>query len=185
MQVPLEITMKDVPHSDAGESRSREKANKLERFHDRIMSCRVTVESPQQRKNQGKLYSVHLDIKVPGGGGLVVNRAQDEDIYVAIRDAFSAAVRQLEDHNRMRRGDVKTHDVAHIGRVTQLFPAQGYGFLETPDRRQVYFHRNSVLDPGFDRIEIGAEVQYIEEQGNEGPQARQVTVGKHHVTEET
>jgi ribosomal subunit interface protein len=181
MQIPIEITLRDIPHSDAVETRIREKIEKLDRFHERVMSCRVTVESPQQRKHQGKLYSVHIDIKVPGGGELVVNRIQNEDIYVAIRDAFNAVARQLEDHVRRQRGDVKTHDVPHIGRVHLLFPAQGYGFIETPDRREVYFHRNSVTQPGYDRLEIGTEVEFIEEMGKEGPQARMVSLGKHHV----
>jgi len=181
MQIPVEITLRDIPHSEAVETRIREKIKKLDRFHERVMSCRVTVESPQQKKHQGKLYSVHIDMKVPGGGELVVNRAQNEDIYVAIRDAFNAAGRQLEDHVRRQRGDVKTHDVPHIGRVIQMFPAQGFGFIETPDRRQIYFHRNSVAQPGFDRLEIGTEVEYVEEMGNEGPQARMVSLGKHHV----
>jgi len=182
MQIPVEITLRDIPHSDAVETRIREKIDKLDRFHERVMSCRVTVESPQQKKHQGKLYSVHIDMKVPGGGELVVNRMQNEDIYVAIRDAFNAAARQLEDHVRRQRGDVKTHDVPHIGRVIQMFPAQGYGFIETPDRRQIYFHRNSVAQPGFDRLEIGTEVEFVEEAGNEGPQARTVSLGKHRVS---
>jgi ribosomal subunit interface protein len=181
MQIPIEITLRDIPQSDAVETRIREKIEKLDRFHERVMSCRVTVESPQQRKHQGKLYSVHIDIKVPGGGELVVNRIQNEDIYVAIRDAFNAVARQLEDHVRRQRGDVKTHDVPHVGRVHQLFPAQGYGFIETPDRREIYFHRNSVAQPGYDRLEIGTEVEFVEEVGNEGPQARMVSLGKHHV----
>lgn len=181
MQIPLEVTLRDIPDSPAVEGRIREKAAKLERFHGRIMSCRVTVESPQHRKHQGRLYSVHLDIKVPGGGELVVNKVQNEDVFVAIRDAFNAATRQLEEHSRVRRGDVKVHETPHLARVARLFPVQGYGFLETPDRREIYFHRNSVLDPGFDQLEVGMEVQFIEEQGNEGPTARMVTVGKHHV----
>jgi ribosomal subunit interface protein len=181
MQIPIEITLRDIPHSEAVETRIREKIEKLDRFHERVMSCRVTVESPQQRKHQGKLYSVHIDIKVPGGGELVVNRIQNEDIYVAIRDAFNAVARQLEDHVRRQRGDVKTHDVPHVGRVHQLFPAQGYGFIETPDRREIYFHRNSVAQPGYDRLEIGSEVEFVEEMGKEGPQARMVSLGKHHV----
>jgi ribosomal subunit interface protein len=181
MQIPIEITLRDIPQSDAVETRIREKIEKLDRFHERVMSCRVTVESPQQRKHQGKLYSVHIDMKVPGGGELVVNRIQNEDIYVAIRDAFNAVARQLEDHVRRQRGDVKTHDVPHVGRVHQLFPAQGYGFIETPDRREIYFHRNSVAQPGYDRLEIGTEVEFVEEVGNEGPQARMVSLGKHHV----
>ena len=182
MQIPVEITLRDIPHSDAVETRIREKIEKLDRFHERVMSCRVTVESPQHRKHQGKLYSVHIDLKVPGGGELAVNRVQNEDIYVAIRDAFNAAARQLEDHVRRQRGDVKTHDVPHVGRVIQMFPAQGYGFIETPDRRQIYFHRNSVAQPGYDRLEIGTEVEFVEEMGNEGPQARMVSLGKHHVS---
>jgi ribosomal subunit interface protein len=183
MQIPLEMTLRDIPESEAIETRIRDKVAKLDRFHSRIMSCRVTVESPQHRKHQGKLYSVHVDIKVPGGGQLVVNRVQDEDVFVAIRDAFDAAARQLEDHNRIRRGDVKNHGVAHHARVARLFPAQGYGILETPDRREIYFNSASVLDPSFDRLEIGTEVQYVEEQGKEGPQARMVTVGKHQAPE--
>lgn len=112
MQIPLEITLRDIPNSPAVEQRLREKAAKLERFESRIMSCRITVESPQHRKHQGKLYSVHIDIKTADGGELVANRNENEDVYVAIRDAFDAVARQLEDHNRIRRGDVKTHETA-------------------------------------------------------------------------
>jgi len=109
MQIPLEITLRDIPDSPAVEQRLREKASKLERFHSRIMSCRITIESPQHRKHQGKLYSVHIDVKTADGGELVANRNENEDVYIAIRDAFDAVARQLEDYNRIRRGDVKTH----------------------------------------------------------------------------
>src|SRR4030067_2228817 len=103
MQIPVEIPLRDIPHSEAVETRIREKIEKLDRFHERVMSCRVTVESPQQKKHQGKLYSVHIDMKVPGGGELGVNRAQKEELYVALREAFNAAGRQLEDHLRRQR----------------------------------------------------------------------------------
>lgn len=108
MQIPLQVTLKDMPQSEAVESRIREKAEKLSRFYDRIMSCRVVVETPQRHQHQGKLYSVRIDLTVPGAE-LVANRAQDEDVYVAIRDAFVAITRQLEDFVRRQRGDVKTH----------------------------------------------------------------------------
>jgi ribosomal subunit interface protein len=183
MQIPLEITLRDIPHSDAVQDRIRSKAEKLERFHDRIMSCRVTLESPQRHRHQGKLYSVHIDIKMPGGVELAVTRAQDEDVFVAIRDAFDAAARQIQDQSRRMRGDVKVHDLPHHARVCKLFPAQGYGFLETPDRREIYFHRNSVMDPSFEMLEIGTEVIFVEEDGRDGPQARMVSVGKHAVPE--
>ena len=108
MQTPLQVTLKDMPQSEAVESRIREKAEKLNRFYDRIMGCRVVVESPQRHQHQGKLYSVRIDLTVPGAE-LVANRTQDEDVYVAIRDAFVAITRQLEDFVRRQRGEVKAH----------------------------------------------------------------------------
>lgn len=108
MQIPLQVTLKDMPQSEAVESRIREKAEKLSRFYDRIISCRVVVESPQRHQHQGKLYSVRIDLTVPGAE-LVANRAQDEDVYVAVRNAFVAITRQLEDFARRQRGEVKTH----------------------------------------------------------------------------
>lgn len=182
MQIPLQITLRDMPPSEAVETRIREKAQKLDSFYDRIMSCRVVVESPQRHQHQGKLHSVRIDLSVPGAE-LVVNRVEHEDIYVAIRDAFNAIGRKLEDYARRQRGDVKIHDVPHHGRITKIFPAQGYGFIETPDRRELYFNRNSVVEPEFEQLEIGAEVSYVEEQGKEGPQARRVSTGKHQVPE--
>jgi ribosomal subunit interface protein len=109
MQVPLQVTLKDMPQSEAVESRIREKADKLGRFYDRIISCRVVVETPQRHQHQGKLYSVRIDLTVPGAE-LVANRAQDEDVYVAIRDAFVAITRRLEDYARRQRGEVKSHE---------------------------------------------------------------------------
>jgi ribosomal subunit interface protein len=100
--------MRDMEHSDAVEQRIREKADKLSRFYDRIMNCRVVVEMPQRHKHQGKLHSVRIDLTVPGAE-LVANHSQNEDVYVAIRDAFDAMTRQLEEYARKQRGEVKTH----------------------------------------------------------------------------
>jgi cold shock CspA family protein len=102
--------------------------------------------------------------------------AAHEDIYVAIRDAFNAASRKLQDFARRRRGKIKVHEVAPVARVARLFPIEDYGFLETPDGREIYFHKNSVLQPGFDRLEVGTEVYYSEEVGEKGPQASTVRV---------
>jgi ribosomal subunit interface protein len=111
MQIPLQVTLKDMPASEAVEVRIREKADKLSRFYDKISSCRVVVETPQRHQHQGKLYNVRIDLTVPGAE-LVVNRAENEDVYVAIRDAFVAITRQLEDFARRQRGEVKNHSAA-------------------------------------------------------------------------
>jgi ribosomal subunit interface protein len=108
MLIPLQVTFRDMPPSEAVETRIREKAQKLTRFYDRIMGCRVVIEMPQRHKHQGKLHSIRIDLTVPGAE-LVANHAQHEDVYIAIRDAFTAILRQLEDYSRRQRGDVKTH----------------------------------------------------------------------------
>jgi ribosomal subunit interface protein len=108
MKTPLQITIRGIEHSDALETHIRDKANKLDEFFDRIMSCRVVVEVPHKHHHQGKQFTVRIDIGVPGSE-IVVNRDHAEDVYVALRDAFDAAKRQLEDYARKIRGDVKTH----------------------------------------------------------------------------
>jgi ribosomal subunit interface protein len=175
MKITPQITLKNVPHSDAVEAKIREKISKLDQFSDRVMSCRVVVEESQRRQHQGKLFSVRIDMTVPGKE-LVVNRTENEDCYVAVRDAFDAAKRQLEEHTRMRRGDVKVHIESPRGKITKIFPFDGYGFIMTNDGREIYFHRNSVIEPTFDRLEEGVAVSFLEEQGKEGPQAIRVAV---------
>jgi len=75
---------------------------------------------------------------------------------------------------------VKAHATPPHGRVIRLFPDQGYGFIAAPDGRELYFHRNSVLSGGFEKLEVGSEVSYAEEEGEKGPQASTVKpVGRH------
>ncbi|NIR29983.1 MAG: HPF/RaiA family ribosome-associated protein [Gammaproteobacteria bacterium] len=186
MRLPLEITFRNMQQSPAIESRIREKASKLEEFCEDIMGCRVAVEAPHRNHNKGNLYHIRIDLTVPDGE-LVVSRGPGqqhahEDVYVAIRDAFNAAKRQVQDYMRRRRGHVKRHDAPPHGRIVQLYPEEGYGKIETPDGRLVYFHRNSVLNGDFDKLEVGVEVRFAEEKGDEGPQASTVKiVGKHHI----
>lgn len=109
MQTPLQITIRNVEPSEALETRIRDKAQKLEEFFKHITSCHVVVESPHKHHHQGKQFNVRIDIGVPGNE-IVVNRDHHEDVYVALRDAFDAAKRQLEDYARITRGDIKTHE---------------------------------------------------------------------------
>jgi cold shock CspA family protein len=98
---------------------------------------------------------------------------------VAVRDAFNAAVRLLEEHGRKKHGEVKTHEEALTGRIIKIFPESDYGYLMTPDSREIYFHRNSVLgDVRLEELKFGTEVSFIEEQGKEGPQAARVVVAR-------
>ncbi len=170
MQLPLQITARNMSLSEAAEQTIREKAAKLENFHDKITSCRVVVECPHRHKHQGVLYNVRIDLTVPGAE-LVVKREPNEDLYVAIRDAFDAARRQLQDHARRQRGEVKIHEEPPHGFISQIFPDESYGFISTPDGREIYFHRNSVKNGDFEKLAASTPVRFLEEQGEEGPQA--------------
>jgi ribosomal subunit interface protein len=187
MQTPLQLSFKNMDPSPAIEARIREKVAKLEQFHGRIVGCNVVVEAPHHHQHKGKLYNVRIDLSVPGKdvhvGHTGPQNQAHEDVYVAIRDAFNAAGRLLEDQSRRMRGDVKTHPAPDHGRVVRLFP--DYGFATTPDGQEVYFHRNCVANDAFEKLEVGTEVRIVlAPDGVEGVQASTVTpVGKHHIVE--
>ena len=108
MEIPLQISLHGIEHSDALYNAIREKAEKLDHYYDRLMSCRVVLELTGQHKHQGKQFTVRIDLKVPGGE-IAITRQHDEDLQIALRDAFDAATRKLEDYARTQRGDVKQH----------------------------------------------------------------------------
>lgn len=184
MKLPLQVVFRNMEASAAVEAKIRERVDQLERSCDLIMSCRVVVEAHHKHHHQGNLYHVRVDLKVPEAE-IVASRDPDEhhaheDVFVAVRDAFDAVRRRLEDYARRRRGQVKPHEVPPHGRVADLYPE--HGKIETVDGRLVYFHRNSVIDADFDKLKIGTEVRFVEEVGERGPQASTVyVVGKHHV----
>jgi cold shock CspA family protein len=189
-EFPIEISFRNMDHSEFVESDIRKKIAGLERFYDRIHYCRVMVETLHRRHHKGNLYDVHIVLGVPGPD-IVVQRTgpqnhAHEDAYVAIRDSFRAATRMLEDHVRKARGDVKTHDTPLHGKVAKIFSYEGYGFIETADGMEVYFHNNSVAEGKFDDLEPGVEVRLaiVEGEGIDGPQATTVRpIGKHHLVE--
>lgn len=173
MQLPLKITDRSMGLSEAAREDIREKSELLKKYYDRIIRCEVIVDAPHRHHSKGLLYEVRINITAPDAE-MIIKRETDEDLYVAIRDAFDAARRRLEDLAQRQRGDVKRHEPPPHGRVVQLFPEEGYGFLETTDGREIYFHRNSVLNGGFKQLTIGSEVRFAEEEGEKGPQASTV-----------
>ena len=184
--IPLQITFRDMEHSEAIEANVRKKAEKLDRFSDHLMSCRVVIEAPHRHRQKGKLYSVGVDLSVVGSELVVTHEGPlnhaHEDVYVAIRDSFDAAIRQLEDYERKRRGKVKSHTVPVHGRIVGM--SHDHGFIATTDGREIYFHRNSVVDGDFEALEAGDEVRLVIHpgEGEKGPQASTVVpVGKHHL----
>ena len=107
MQAPLQITYHGIAPSDALEARIRKKAAKLEKFHRHITRCRVSVEETGRHQRQGRQFTVRVDVRLPQHE-VAINRDHDEDVYVALRDAFDAAARRIEEIARVQRGEVKS-----------------------------------------------------------------------------
>jgi len=176
MAVPLQITFKGIDASPALEARIREKAARLDRFERDILRCHVTVEAPHRHQRQGPLFRARVEVFVPRGDIVVTRESpQDhahEDPHVAVRDAFDAVVRQLEDH--VRQQDHRTTPnppvLAH-GRVARFVAGEDCGFINTEDGQEVYFHRNSVAGHAFDRLRVGDPVRLSVTDGEKGPQA--------------
>jgi cold shock CspA family protein len=166
--------------SDAVEEKVRALAEKLDRYHDKIMACRVIVEAPHKHQNKGGIYQVRIDLTVPGKE-LVISRDNHknkahEDVYVAVRDAFNAAYRKLETHTDRRSGKVKTHEEQPSGHISSISLEEGFGRIESSDGRDIYFHENSILNGDFAKLETGVQVRFSEEQGDKGPQASSVRI---------
>jgi cold shock CspA family protein/ribosome-associated translation inhibitor RaiA len=199
MIVPVQTTFRNLDSSAAVASRVQEEANKLERYFDRITSCRVIVEAPHRHHRHGDPFHVRIELGVPGRELVVKHEptlkreeqgkwhkdleinGPHKDVYVAIRDAFKAMRRQLQDYVHCLRHDVKTHYPNPHAKVSKLFPKEGYGFIETPDGREIYFHKNSLLNSVFERLKVGDEVFFSEEVADKGPHATSIHLaGKRH-----
>jgi cold shock CspA family protein len=187
MQVPLDISFQHSEPSEEIRSEIERQAKHLEKFHDRITSCNVTVIAPKSRHQKGDLFKIDIRIAMPSHKDIIVTKThgdapEHEHFAVAIKDAFSAAQRQIEDAVRKMRGEIKPHEGEDHGRVAKFLAGEDHGFIETADGREVFFHRNSVLDGAFDRLTVGSEVRFVEEMGEKGPQASTVRIiGKHHL----
>ena len=190
MKNPLELTFRNMDHSDAVEADVRKRVEKLDRYYpNMIMGCRVVVEKNHQHHHQGNLFHTRIDITVPGKE-LVVSREPNqhhahEDMHVSIRDAFEAVKKQLEHYRDKIRHEVKVHETPRHGQIASLMPQENYGRIQTDDGREIYFHRNSVINQNFDHLEIGEAVRFDEENGDQGPQASSVhVIGKHHIPQD-
>ncbi len=181
MKIPLEITWRNLDKDESLDRLIREKAGKLEQVCDYLSSCRVAIERAQH-EHAGLPYRVRIDLTVPPGHELAVTRApgkadKHEPLPTVIRNTFAAARRQLKKLVERQRGEVKSHPEQEVmGVVIRLFRDDGYGFIKSTDGQEIYFHRNSVLNGGYDRLEIGTGVRFVSTMGEKGPQATTVQI---------
>ena len=186
MQIPLEMTFRGLEATPDLEAKIRRRVDKLERFHSRIVGCRVAVEKPHEHPSAGHPYRVRLSVTVPPQHEIIVRKEPgdhdfNEELATVLNDAFDAAERQLKEIKEKQSGHVKTHE-ENRAFVVRLFEDEGYGFLKTPARgdvgeREIYFHRNALAsDQDWDRVSVGTQVRFTESMGEMGPQASTVQI---------
>lgn len=178
----IQVTFRNVSPTDALRAYAERRANKLYELDSRITSLHVTIESPHKHHAHGNAYRVVVEAHAPGHTIVSGHQRPDDprfrDAYAAIDDAVDDAVRRV--HDARDKQAHPRHAAHHLrpsrGRVAKLFVDDGYGFLESETGEEIYFHENSVLGHGFDRLAIGTRVRYAEEIGDKGPQASTVTI---------
>lgn len=180
MQIPLQITFRNMEASEPLESYIRERAAKLDSICENMVGCRVVVEAPPKHQRKGGLFHASIDITLPKET-IVINREPDlhksyHDAHVVVRDVFDTAQRKLRDFVSRQKGEVKAHEEMAQGKISELYPYEDYGRIVTGSGDDIYFHRNSLINAEFADLVLGDEVRFVEEQGNEGPQATSVRV---------
>jgi cold shock CspA family protein/ribosome-associated translation inhibitor RaiA len=180
VEVPLELTFRHVEKTEHLDDLIRDRAAKLEKFHPRIVSCRVTVEQPHEHQKSGNPYRVRLEVRVPPGHDLIVDtrpktHGLHDTLERVLADTFSAMERQLKEVAERQRSEVKHHEVP-IAFVVRLFKEAGYGFIKTPEAREIYFQQAATLQNDWERLEIGTQVRFEEAMGEMGPQATTVHI---------
>lgn len=185
MQTPIEIDFQGIVGSTAIQATIASHIAELEQRYGRVTACRVVLKGPGGHHRTGGLYEVNIHLVLPEGGEVNVGRTaqadeRHSDLSFALNDAFKRARRQLQDHVRRLQRQVKHHEGQPIGTVVRLDPGGEFGSIESTTGREIYFHRNSVLDSGYARLTVGSRVTFAEEMGEKGPQASTVKLlGKH------
>ena len=177
MKQALEVRFLGLEPSPAVEAAAREKAAKLDQFRGDLMSCRVTIELAHKHKHQGQPYAVRIDVTV-SDQELCIDRVQNEDVYVALRDAFDAMKRQLEDSARRARGQEKLHAPQLHGQVVRVSNEDRCGFVRSAEGDEYWFGPDNVSGMPWEHLQVGAEVRFIPELAAEGRQAKRVSVSR-------
>lgn len=184
MQTQPKVVWRGIEPTETLSQRIDEELVELHRAYPRITACRVAIESPHRHHRHGGHYQVKIEVTVPGKQ-LTVTRdpaahKNFEDAHAAVNEAFATMHRQLSDYLQLVRGEVKRHvPAAQEGEVLRVMPEEDCGFIATRDGSEVYFHKNSVLNGGWQRIAAGDRVRFHAEQGDKGPQASTVHLVAH------
>lgn len=185
MQTPVKIDFQDFAATGEVRSAIHKHIAELKDRYGRVTAGRVVLKGPGSHHKTGGLYEINIHLSLPNRREVNISRTtqsdeRNADLPFAIANAFKRARRQLQDKARRMQAQMKQHEGQLIGRVVRLDQSGEFGILEGGDGREVYFHRNSVLNDGFGKLKAGTRVIFAEEAGEKGPQASTVKLlGKH------
>jgi cold shock CspA family protein len=185
METPLEINFQGMAATDDLRDAIAIHVRQFEERFGRITAGRVAIKAPSGHHHSGGLFEIKIHLALPDGREVNIGhlRQDDEryaDLHFAINHTFKRARRQLQDKVRRLEGRVKAHENQAVGTVKRLDPLGQFGFIEARDSREIYFHRNSVLNDEFPRLTVNARVAFAEEKGEKGPQASAVRLLRKH-----
>jgi cold shock CspA family protein len=186
MQTPVEVDFRDITATPEIRASITKHVAQLEQRFGRATACRVEIKGPGAHHHTQGLYAVSIRLALPDGREVNIGRTPpaDErygDLNFALNNAFKRARRRLQDHVRRLQEQVKQHEGQPVGTVVRLDPSGEFGFLESSDGQEIYFHRNSVLNDGFRHLAVGSRVTFMEEIGEKGAQASTVKQIEHHM----
>jgi cold shock CspA family protein len=177
METPAEVEFTGIDPLPEVRAEIDRHIAQLEKRFGRITSCRVAVRG--DGKKNGSRFEVHIHLALPNHKDVSVDYSRPADlrstqVRTALNDAFKRARRQLQDRVRRMERLVKHHTPTPVGTVARIDPSGDFGFIATSDGREIYFHKNSVLNGGFARLRPGSSVAFAEEEGDKGAQASTV-----------
>ena len=173
----LKVETRNVELRKGWQERIEEEKEKLVRHYANfVLHLRVSIEATKHHKEGG--FELKVVASVPND--TVVISRKGENMGTLLVEAFDVLSLQLKEILRKKRKDQKVLDggleVDSFGVVRKVSPFESYGFIVTPDEREIYFHENALKDIALDQLKEGDEVIYGETSGDKGPQASWVRV---------
>jgi len=168
----LQVEGRNLDIRKAWQDKIESEKERLLRHHPGLVhNLRVTIEETSSHKEGG--YSLRMVASVPND--TVVVKRKGETVRAILGDAFDTLGLQLKELQRKRRQTAKVPEagamISNEGVIKKLFPYESYGFIATPDGKEIYFHENSLKDTDIDQLNEGDAVKFGEGDGDKGPTA--------------
>ena len=183
MQIEPIISYRNIDPSPAVTEVILRRIAVLERLHNRITGCEVTLDAPQKRKSHGRVFRAHLSLHVPGPDFSITREvargSARDDLLLAVNRAFSGAEKHLKrQKKKMGAVETKHHPPILHGHINLIEPELGYGYISADDGREVYFQRDSFASNVWEQLEIGTRLRFREQTGEKGPFAIAVSLAE-------